>query len=215
MHQSDAPAELRQGDDFAEWWADSVASEAAAEHEQLVARYVTYVAKAPMSIRGAASWSAVGQLRFWSGNAPKLLVSMHGVESTMAGYRNPFMLYEAERRLEQLKVAAATPTLFAGDNLDDEPQMRLSSAAVYRARQILRAVATGSGFMPIDHVSIFPMPDGGLQLQRSGPNSSVSIEIPPHQGEPILAEFAANDEYWSKEFDESADAARFLVHVLR
>jgi hypothetical protein len=157
LHQSgETPTELRQGAAPVEWWADLVEGGVAAE--PLV---VPYMAKAR-------------QLRFWSGNTPARLVVGGSVESVMlvhAPDRQAFSVEAAERRLEQLEAAAAMPTLFAGDDPDDEPQMPLSSAAVHSAKQILQGVATWAAFMPIHQISIFPMPNGGLQLQRIGPNS--------------------------------------------
>lgn len=206
-----APAELPQGDVGAEWWARP--SESGTDQGPSVVEhaFVLYLTKAHVPLPGGIA-TLVGRAGLWNGNAP--MISLGSLAAGMQMHQS-FTVGEAERRLEQLIAAEAMPTLFACDDPDDDPPVPLSSVAVQRTRQILRAAATTWGLMPTGRVSIFPMRDGGIQLQRSGSASSISIEVPPNQGEPVLAEFAASDEYWSKEIDESADVARFLNQTLK
>jgi hypothetical protein len=170
---------------------------------------------------GGASWHTSLPLRFerWSGSPTTLVINGAAIASSLPGYGHrrwqPFSMEAADQRLAELEQTTAAPTLFAGEAADDEPQSPLSASAVRRARQVLSGVATWSAVSPLDHISIFPMPDGGLQLQRSGPSSSISIEIPASPEEPVLAEFAADNEYWSKEFDNPSVASQFLTYALR
>jgi hypothetical protein len=205
-----APAELPQGYVRAEWWERPSESETGQDPSVIEQAFVLHLTKAHVPLPGGIA-TLVGRAGLWNGNARGIsLGSLVGMQM-----HHSFTVGEAERRLEQLIAAAAMPTLFASDDPDDDPPAPLSSVAAERTRQILRAAATAWGLMPTGRVSIFPMRDGGIQLQRSGSASSISIEVPPNDGEPVLAEFAASDEYWSKEIDESADVARFLNQTLK
>lgn len=215
-HPSDTPDELHQDRIASDWWIDLQTQQTdQGQSEADQHQFVQYVTTAPVLVGGALAELGALQHRQWSGSVSTEVIGTRTADAGRRLSRYPFTVGEAERRLDQLKAVTGTPTMFAGDGPDDEPQAPLSSTAVKRTRRVLRAAAGGFGFLPKGRVSIFPMPDGGLQLQRSGDNSSISIEIPPDPTEPILAEFASNDEYWSKELDEPADVATFLNRVLR
>ena len=161
-----------------------------------------------------------GILYACSGSPSKLVIQGSLVASSLPGMGRPgwqpFSLEVAERRLAELEESTNTPTLFGGEDTADEPQLPLSfRPAVQRARRALTGIAVMVCLAPIGHISIFPTPDGGLQLQRSGPSSSISIEIPGAAEQPVIAEFAADNEYWAKEFADPEMAAPFLIHALR
>ncbi|MHA3021281.1 hypothetical protein ACXPWS_13605 [Mycobacterium sp. BMJ-28] len=121
-----------------------------------------------------------------------------------------FSLAAAERRLAEIQ-ALTTPSLFSKED-EDHGQLPLTDAAISRARKLFRAL---DAFPPIRHIGIFPMPNGGIQLQRSGEDSSISIEIPPDGLEPVLIEFASDDTYWSKCFHSLVETTLMLARHLR
>lgn len=120
------------------------------------------------------------------------------------------IIFDAERRLTQIQADTAQPKIFD----DDDAQAPTSGSAVQRAQWLIRIFASWV-VRPTRHIAIFPMPNGGLQLQSTGADSAVSIEIPPDADKPILAELASDQEYHSLIIPDVRAAAQFLALAVR
>lgn len=127
-----------------------------------------------------------------------------------------FSLDAAQDRLRQLQ-AMSMPSLFGlGDPEGGGPSREpLSRNALRRADEILHRIAVRARIRPLHRLSIFPMPDGGLQLQQTRSESTLSVEIPADPDAPILVEQVSDEEYRSNEFRQSAKAADFVAYALR
>lgn len=127
-----------------------------------------------------------------------------------------FSLDAAQARLRQLE-AASMPSLFGFGDADGAGAARrpLSRNALARADEILRRIAVRARIRPLHRLSVFPMPDGGLQLQQTRSESTLSVEIPADLDAPILVEQVSDEEYRSNEFRNCAKAADFVAFALR
>ncbi len=211
---SESDSELPSTDAWSTWAAAGV-------YRPLVQKMFSQevASRAPFIISNceALAVSSAANLGMWNSVAsmtPALSHSFAGAVLGQIGQKRTaarlFSLEAAEHRLAQIQ-ALTMPSLFSeGD--DEDEQLPLSDSAIERAKQLFRAL---DSFPPIGHIGIFPMPNGGIQLQRSGADSSVSIEIPPDDHQPVLVEFASRDTYWSKRLHGLVETTLMLVRYLR
>lgn len=138
------------------------------------------------------------------------LQSAHAREDT-----GPYFNLEAtQSRIEQLQAAAEAPSLFGSDD-EEEPQTPVSPDAATRSIELLARIDSVARLARLHRVSVFATSGGGLQIQQIRGDSMTSLLIPADSHEPILAEWASDDEYLSKELRGTAEAADFVVNLLR
>ena len=93
------------------------------------------------------------------------------------------------------------------DNDDEDYQLPLNKFATAAA---LRIAMYLHGSPNVTDLAVFPLPDGGIQLQTVGVERTVSLTIPP-KGNELFGEFASQHVYHRETLSDALGAAHFIA----